>query len=152
MIAALRRCAVLVTLAALAACSSRPTAPTPEPEPAFAIAVPQRPGPALTPVDYRQVPGWAAEHHADAIAPFLASCSRMVGQSLGGTGDAARIVGSGAAWRTACAAAASVPPGDHAAARAFFERHMQPWIASADGSAKGQFTGFCSLLGSVNMV
>ena len=140
--ASLRRCAALATLAVLAACSSSQPPPAPEPEPAFAIAVPQRPGPALTAVDFRQVPGWAAEKHADAIAPFLASCSRMVGQSLGGTGEAARRVGTGTVWRTACAAATTVPPGNDAAARAFFERHMQPWIASADGSAKGQFTGY----------
>ena len=96
----------------------------------------------MTQIGYNQLPGWLAEHHAAAIPPFLAGCARMVGQNLGGTGEAAARGGSSARWQAACATAATLPPGDDAAARAFFERSFQPWIASADGSAQGQFTGY----------
>ena len=140
--APLRYFAALALAGVLAGCSA-PQPPAPgDVEIMAGVVVPQRPGPALTAVDFKQLPGWAAEKHADAVAPFLAGCGRMVGQSLGGTGEAARRAGAGTSWGAACAAAAALPPGDDAAARAFFERYMQPWIASADGSAKGQFTGY----------
>jgi membrane-bound lytic murein transglycosylase A len=134
----------LAVVALLAACSTAPSPPSPPAEPpaAVGIDVPQGPGPALTQIGYEQLPGWAADHHAAAIPAFLAGCARMVGQNLGGAGEAALRGGSSPSWRASCTAAATVPAGNDRAARAFFERYFQPWLASIDGSAQGKFTGY----------
>ena len=137
-----RRLVVLAALAWLAGCGTKTPGPPPDLPTAVGISVPQGPGPALTPVVFSQLPGWDSERHAAAIPPFLAGCARMVGQNLGGTGEAAYRGGTTARWRGACAEAAGLPPGDDRAARAFFERTMQPWIASVGGSAVGRFTGY----------
>lgn len=138
----MRRVLGFAVAALLAACSTTPPPPPVEPTPAVGIIVPQGPGPALTQIGYEQLPGWGADHHAAAIPAFLAGCARMVGQNLGGRGESAARGGSSASWRAACAAAAVVPAGNDQAARAFFERQFQPWIASIDGSAAGKFTGY----------
>lgn len=137
----MRRVLGLAVAALLAACSTATPPPT-EPAVAVGIKVPKGPGPALTQIGYDQLPGWLIDRHSAAIPSFLAGCARMVGQNLGGRGEAASRGGSSVSWRNACVAAATVPPGDDPAARAFFERHFQPWIASIDGSAQGKFTGY----------
>ncbi|HWU86538.1 MAG TPA: MltA domain-containing protein, partial [Kofleriaceae bacterium] len=45
-------------------------------------------------------------------------------------------------WRAACAAAAKVKAGDHAAARRMFEAQFQPYAAAGAKGADGLFTGY----------
>lgn len=45
-------------------------------------------------------------------------------------------------WREPCAAAATVPAGDNAAARLFFERWFVPFLAGNNGQSEGLFTGY----------
>ncbi len=107
--------------------------------------VPSGPGPAMTPVRYEHLAGWANEHHAQAMPAFLASCTQFTAnpsQALGGANEAATRGGTGAMWRTPCTAARALKPGDDAAARAFFETNFQPYGLSADGNASGLFTGY----------
>jgi membrane-bound lytic murein transglycosylase A len=96
----------------------------------------------LSAVGFDKLPGWTADHAAEAVPPFLASCGRMADESLGGSGEAAKRGGMPAFWRTACEAAAAVPPGDDAAARAFFEARFQPYAVTSNGSPTGLFTGY----------
>ena len=108
-------------------------------------AVPSGPGAAMTPVRFEALSGWAQERHAQAIPAFLASCKQFSAnptQALGGSGDAVARGGTGAQWRSVCAAARAIPPGEDAAARAFFEANFQPYGLSSDGSATGLFTGY----------
>ncbi|HEY0418943.1 MAG TPA: MltA domain-containing protein [Acetobacteraceae bacterium] len=124
----------------LAGCTTRPPGPPP---PAAGIPVPPGPGFAFTPVRYNQLPNWNAEHPSEAIPAFLAGCGSMShGAVLGGQGEAALRGGTPEQWSSACAAARAVPPGDDAAARAFFEANLQPYLVSNDGSAVGLFTGY----------
>lgn len=119
------RVAPLLLLGALAACSPRPTAGV---APA-GIVVPATAGPSLTKVAFSQVPGWSADRLAEAVPPFIAGCAR-----LGGGAEAAMLA--------LCSRAATVPPGDEAAARNFFEQGFEPHLASSDGSTQGLMTGY----------
>ncbi len=100
----------------------------------------------LRPVPYASVPGWNEDDPAQALPAFQASCTHMAtmgpGETLGGTGEAAALGGTPDKWRPACAAAASVPAGDRVAARAFFERWLQPFAVSDAGKLGGLFTGY----------
>jgi membrane-bound lytic murein transglycosylase A len=109
------------------------------------ISVPPGPGPAFTPVQFSQIPGWRDDDQSKAMLAFLASCvqfAALPGQPLGGQGLAATLGGMTNQWRAACAAARLVPPRREKDARAFFERNFQPYLVSGDGSAAGLFTGY----------
>jgi membrane-bound lytic murein transglycosylase A len=99
----------------------------------------------LRPVAFADLPGWRDDDPSRAVPAFRAACARMPEvATLGGTGATARLGGAPAAWRAACAAAAQVPDGNAAAARAFFEANFTPFALSnaATGSATGLFTGY----------
>ena len=131
-----------LSLLALSACVPRPTGP---------VTTAARPQLSLTPVPFASLPGWQQDHPAAAVPVFLAGCRQLPdaasAQSLGGQGLAASMGGQPAQWQPACAAAASVPPGDDTAARAFFEAYFQPYAVSdtsapPDRSGKALFTGY----------
>jgi membrane-bound lytic murein transglycosylase A len=101
---------------------------------------------ALTPAAFADLPGWRDDAAAQALPPLLRSCRRMAslpaGEPLGRDGFA----GTAGDWRPACAAAARVPAGDDAAARAFFEAHFRPFAAADGGERSGLFTGYYEAL------
>ncbi len=138
--------AVLAALAVLAGCAREPP-PLPVSAPAGTPAwnVPQGPGPAMTAVNFDHLPGWSQDRASEALPGFRANCVRMLANpslALGGSLEAGLRGGTGGQWRRACEAAERVTAGDDAAARAFFEANFQPYGLSADGSAKGLFTGY----------
>ena len=118
---------------------------------ALAACVPQPPSVTeggitmtLTPVGFDRLPGWGADHPAQAVPAFLAGCAALArnpADTLGGTGEAASRGGRPQQWRDACAAARTLPPGDEAA-RGFFEAYFQPWAIAGNGSTNGLFTGY----------
>ena len=113
---------ILLVFALFAGCAPQQTAgnaPT-------AVSIPSGPGPALTPVGFDRLPGWSTDRVADAVPSFLASCIRLADPQLLALCDRGR----------------SLPPGDDAAARAFFEQSFQPHLASTDGSVQGLVTGY----------
>ena len=104
-------------------------------------------GMSLQPVPFAQLPGWNADHLAQAVVPFRASCTEMkdpalAGGKLGGVGETLARGGQVASWQTACDAVASVPVGDEAAARRFFETQFTAYAVAENGSAEGLFTGY----------
>lgn len=138
--------AALAALAVLAGCAQTPP-PLPVSAPAGTPAwnVPTGPGPAMTAVRFDHLPGWTQDRASEALPGFKANCVQMLANpssALGGSLEAGLRGGTGAQWRRACDAAQSVPAGDDAAARAFFEANFQPYGLSADGSARGLFTGY----------
>ncbi len=101
---------------------------------------PAPPALVLEPASFATLDGWAGDGHAEALAAFRRSCPRL---SSDRAAEAWARLGVGrAALATACAAAASVPPGDAPAARAFFETHFAPVLATNNGEAQGLFTGY----------
>lgn len=121
---------LLAALLALSACAPKPP---PEPPPAKLT---------LAPADFRDMPGWAADRHAEALPVLARSCDRLVRQpadrALGPDGAMGRI----SDWIAPCKSLASVPAGDDAAARAWFEEWFRPWLAGNNGEPEGLFTGY----------
>jgi membrane-bound lytic murein transglycosylase A len=95
---------------------------------------PQCPAPAVRPAPetavyleyaFDALPGWPSAGLERSVRAFLAGCPRP--------GPLAR----------ACGAAASVPPGDEAAARRFFETSFVPYaLVSSEGADSGLITGY----------
>jgi len=100
----------------------------------------------LAPAGFSDLPGWREDKVAQALPALLRSCLRITAlpeeTTLGGDGFA----GTAGAWKQACAAAARVPAGDDAAARAFFETCFQPFSAADGGERSGLFTGYYEAL------
>lgn len=119
-------------LLALAACA--PTPPAAPPAPPSALT--------LEPATFDALPGWAQDDTAAAIPALLRSCDNVLrlpgDRAIGKDG----IGGVAADWNGPCAAARSVPPDDHAAARVFFETWFRPFRATAGGKSDGLFTGY----------
>src|SRR5580700_6000461 len=125
----------LLAALALAACAVQPTlAPTPAPEM------------TLTAVQFSAVPGWSEDHLSAAIPPLRLECTKLAGlpdnAPLGGEGAAAQLGGTAGQWRSLCTAAAGLPPGDDAAARAMLEQALQPYAISGSAQPQGLFTGY----------
>jgi membrane-bound lytic murein transglycosylase A len=100
----------------------------------------------LKPVPFSQLPGWQADQVSQAVAAFAQECSRFAltppDQSLGGSGEAARLGGQVGLWTDVCNAARAVPPADEAAARTFLEDRFQAYAVTANGQPDGLFTGY----------
>ena len=96
----------------------------------------------LKPVAFTALPGWADDRHAEAVPAFLASCGRLADLAdddrIGVDGRSGRARD----WRAACTAAARLKPGDHAAARAFFESEFRAYAASGRSGPDGKMTGY----------
>jgi membrane-bound lytic murein transglycosylase A len=111
------------------------------------VCEPDKTGPhdtlTLTSAAFADLPGWADDKHADAVGSFLRSC-----EEIGKLADAAPVGQDGHGgvarqWRAACAAAAKVKAGDHAAARRMFEAEFTPHAAAGAKGPDGLFTGYC---------
>ncbi|MDP2125160.1 MAG: MltA domain-containing protein [Parvibaculum sp.] len=90
---------------------------------------------------FADLPGWADDDHAAALAAFSRSCTRIARLDAAAPLDAktgtSSIYGRAADWQPACAAALQpIAPGS---ARGFFEHWFQPVRLPA---ARGLFTGY----------
>ncbi|WP_310447021.1 murein transglycosylase A [Thiobacillus sp.] len=117
----------------LSACAVQPPAPPPTPVPPAArppalIPTPAATFPTLKPVDWTSFGVWQDDTVNEVWDAFLLSCSTLKKQS---------------AWQAVCNEAATLPPPDDAATRAFFEQRFQLYQATQDdGSAEGLITGY----------
>ena len=92
-----------------------PTPPKPAPERAL-----------YSPTTFSALPGWDATRLEPSLRAFLAGCPRAPGPLI-----------------NACAIATSVPVGDEAAARRFFEGTFTPYaLASSESGDSGLITGY----------
>jgi membrane-bound lytic murein transglycosylase A len=106
---------ILVATALISACTQTPPAPKP-PETARYVAV-----------SFDALPGWGQAPLEPSLRAFLAGCPRLTGPVL------SRV----------CALGQSVPKGDEAAARQFFESAFSPYaLVSSDGPDTGMITGY----------
>jgi len=89
--------------------------------------------------DFAALPGWAEDDPAASLPALLKSCRALLAL------PADRKLGLElvpADFQAPCAAASALPPGDSAAARAYFEQNFVPFRASNHGAAEGLFTGY----------
>ena len=79
-------------------------------------------------VDFASLPGWAGAPLAASVRAFVAGCARAPLEP---------------AMQAPCEAARSLPAGDEAAARAFFEGGFSAYaFAAPDGAVEGTVTGY----------
>lgn len=94
---------------------------------------------ALEPVGFAELPGWAGDDHAQALATFRRSCGSIARKPDLVTPPRPMFT----ALRQVCARAARLPGkvGDRAA-RAFFEKEFHPYRISALDRSEGFLTGY----------
>ena len=155
------RALVLVAIAACTGQSARagaPAAPRPRPPPSqvseapAATAKPAREASArsstgddaltLAAVRFADLPGWRADRHAEALPALLASCRKIAALADRAPLGASPFGGRARDWRPACSRARRLSPGDHAAARAFFEAEFRPYAAIGRRGPVGKLTGY----------
>jgi membrane-bound lytic murein transglycosylase A len=110
----------------LCACAVAPTHPAPEKL-------------SLSPVEFADLPEWNADHVSEAVPALLHSCHALTHRSPQAVPD---IAGKASDWTAPCAALASLPPGDDAAASAFFENAFRPYAVAGNNGGEGLFTGY----------
>jgi membrane-bound lytic murein transglycosylase A len=96
----------------------------------------------LTKAKFSELPGWADDHLAEAVPSFLRSCERLA--ELKDT-DPVGVDGHGGLakqWRSACAAATKLKPGDNAAAKTFWETEFAAFTVAGKAGTAGKLTGF----------
>ncbi|HEV2676855.1 MAG TPA: murein transglycosylase A [Aliidongia sp.] len=93
----------------------------------------------LTRAAFGDLPGWSRDDPSAALPALLKSCAVLL---KGPDDQAVGIAGQVGDWRAPCADAAQVAPGDHAAARALFERDFVPFRAADNDQTEGLFTGY----------
>lgn len=116
--------------------STQPCPPSDEP------SAPPNDTLTLTKAEWKDLPGWADDKHAGAVASFLRSCEVIAKQKddepMGYDGHG----GTTKQWRSACAAAKKLTAGDDAAAKKMFEAEFVPWQAAGDKGVNGKLTGY----------
>lgn len=119
--------AFIVAAGLLGACASDPGAP------------PQKKAP-MAPISFNEIPGWAEDRHAEALATFRVSCPRLT------SGREVRIVTDGgektiepSEWKRICDASGLVKPGDNPGARKFFEENFRPLVVQLPAKFTGYF-------------
>jgi membrane-bound lytic murein transglycosylase A len=119
--------------------------PCPEPEPALDPNTTDSKGEdalTLARARFEDLPGWADDRHAEAVPALLASCAKLAALADGDRLGFSAYGGHARDWRAACAAAARVPAGDHAAARALFEAEFTPYAAHGKNGPEGKLSGY----------
>jgi len=99
--------------------------------------------PPGSPSSFASLPGWAQDNVADALAAFVQGCQNIIrlppDQPLGGSGMAQSAGGQAGLWSASCTAGQAVPPGDDAAARAFFEANFTVYAVPGQALITGYF-------------
>src|ERR1700736_2456837 len=95
---------------------------------------------AMEPTSFSEIPGWADDRHADALAAFRRSCPKLV------AGADARISTDGgvktvttAEWKRICDAGGTLQEGDNPGAKHFFEENFRPLVVQTPGNFTGYF-------------
>lgn len=121
----MRYLTLILLAGALAACSTRPTAPT-VPDKAALVSA------RYEPASWSAVPGWPGDNLAASWQAWLQSCTRLEKRPD---------------WQKPCADARAMGTPDDAAIRAFFEHGFTPWqIINTVSGDTGLVTGYYEAL------
>jgi membrane-bound lytic murein transglycosylase A len=92
---------------------------------------------------FSTIPGWAQDNTSAALATFVLSCQAIAhmppDQPLGGDDLSQSAAGQAGLWQASCSAAQAVPPGNDAAARAFFEANFTVFAVPGQSLITGYF-------------
>lgn len=103
-------------------------------------AAPWRPGMEKVSADFRGLPGWIDDDHAQALPALQRTCRWVASQPAGKPLGPNPAAGTTSDWRPICEALRGLPDSQPETARRFFEDHFTP-IALSDGQ-EGLFTGY----------
>ncbi|MFD1624690.1 murein transglycosylase A [Azospirillum griseum] len=135
--------AILAVTFALVGCDRKEEeAKAPPPAPAQPAPAPPPDALTLTRLAFADLPGWTADSQSAALPALARSCKRMMTLSPDRPVGPGGVAGTIADWQAPCARLGTVPAGDDAAARAFFETEFVPYAAGNNGERQGLFTGY----------
>ncbi len=97
------------------------------------------PNTQLEPMAYADIPGWADDDHAEALATFLASCSAIRKSTPRARLERPRLFRS---LYDICERAVAGMPFNEQQARAFFEENFQAYRIARLGEREGFITGY----------
>jgi membrane-bound lytic murein transglycosylase A len=100
---------------------------------------------SLAPGSFSQLSGWSSDDVAQALPAFVKSCERIKAQPASAPLDpTAKDANFGVVrdWQPLCQQAATLPAGDPAEARRFFESNFIPVLVASKGISTGLFTGY----------
>lgn len=132
------RVSTLLALGLLAACAGN-TPPGTGPDAARPVPA-QRPGLEKVSADFRALPGWIDDDHAQALPAVQRTCRWVESQPSDRPLGPHPAAGTTADWRPICSALRALPANDPEAARRFFEDNFTP-VSLSDGQ-EGLFTGY----------
>lgn len=119
----------------LAACAVKP-APVQDATPAPGATL------RLDATTFRNIPGWIADNHAEALVAFLRSCKKLRALPLNRRLGPSMAPTTVADWRHVCDAAARVRLGSKTEVQYFFESRFTPYRATNNADPRGLFTGY----------
>jgi membrane-bound lytic murein transglycosylase A len=96
----------------------------------------------LKPVEFSKLPGWSEDDQSQALPALLRSCARLEKQPADRPVGPQGMAGTVADWLAPCQSAKSLPAGDEAAARRFFEGEFRPFMVADRNEPQGLFTGY----------
>lgn len=131
--ALLPRAALLALAVGLTAC---------EPDPQRTETPSESPPVALVPATFEDLPGWVEDRHAAAIPALLRSCGPILRAPPDRPLGPSAIPGTARDFVPICKAAAALPSGDDAAARAFFMSWFELFKVTGGNKPDGLFTGY----------
>jgi len=129
----MRLLVVVLAVATLAACETKPLPPPPSPLPEHL---------ELTPSGFGALPGWTGDDQSAALPALRRSCERLLRQTDDRPVGPDAVAGTVADWRPACGAVLQADTQDGAAARAVLEAWFAPFRASGKDGPDGLFTGY----------
>jgi len=97
---------------------------------------------SMLPIAFKDVPGWKADHHSQALPVFLRSCARLRKQPPDQAMGPRTEMGTVAQWTKLCDDAKVIRPGNDTEARYFFESRFLAYGVFGDGKSAGLITGY----------
>ena len=88
---------------------------------------------------FLDLPGWAQDHHGNALNAFLKSCPVLVLRNAPISNFELDV---SLDWRSVCAQASQIDVQDKLGSRLFFETWFQPYLVVVNDSPDGLFTGY----------
>jgi len=112
--------------------------------PAAKIAEPAAPKSffGLYPAAFKDLPGWVADNHAEALPAFIRSCDKIEKLPEDKAMGKYRQMGKVADWLPLCASARIIRPDNNVEAQYFFESKFIPYSIRDSQNKRGLFTGY----------
>lgn len=96
----------------------------------------------LDATSFAKLPGWKGDNQSKALPAFLRSCEKLRGLAPKSNRGSRSVQGRISDWRSICAVAALVGPGNQTEARYFFESRFTPYLVLDNAKSSGLFTGY----------